>query len=162
MVVAMTGGAAHENGPVAGANLRDPERVVNDLEQLAASDPDRHAHRLAWALGSWGDHFWDGSRQDEYLRAYEQAAQVVRLRVDAGIATEQELSDLPQHVGNVASVAFRIGRLEVAFAAAEEAIVRELALGDAPRPPQWDGVGFVSRMRALRDESMPAARDLTR
>lgn len=128
----------------------DPERAVAHLEHLAASDPNRYTHRLAWALGSWGDHSWDEGRHDEYLHAYEQAAHVVRVRVDAGIATEQELSDLPQHVGNVASVAFRIGRLDVALAAAEEAISRELALGAAPRPPQWDSAAFVARMRALR------------
>lgn len=128
-----------------------PELKVNHLEQLAASNPDKYTHLLAWALGSLGDGHWDQGRRDEYPWAYEQAATLIRTRVDAGIATEQETTDLPQHVGNVASVAFRIGRRDVARAAADKAIARELALGDAPRPPQWDGPGFVTRMRALRE-----------
>jgi hypothetical protein len=152
--------------PATDPTTRDPELTVAQLEHLAASDPDpdpdRYTHRLAWALGSLGDRHDECGRLDDYLWAYQQAAGLIRTRVDAGIATEQEASDLPQHVGNVASVAFRIGRPEVALAAAaEEAIVRELALGDAPRPPQWDGTGFVARMRALREECRPAARDLT-
>ena len=139
------------------ATTHDPERAVAQLEYLAASDPDRHMHRLAWALDSLGDGHYDGGRYDEYLDAYERAAHLVRTRVDAGIATEQEATDLPQHVGNVASVAFRIGRLEVALAAAEEAIVRELALGDTPQPPQWNGPAFIVRMRALREDCVGRA-----
>ena len=138
--------------PATDPTTRDPELSVAKLEHLAASDPDRYTHRLAWALGSLGDRHYECGRLDDYLWVYEQAAGLIGTRVDAGIATEQEATDLPQHVGNVASVAFRIGRPEVARAAAEEAIVRELALGGAPRPPQWDGTGFVARMRAIRDD----------
>ena len=130
--------------------LRNPELLVNELEQLAASGPDRYTHRLAWALGSWGDHLWEQGRPDEYLRAYEQAAHVVRVRVDAGIATEQEASDLPQHVGNVASVAYRTGRVDIARAAAEEAIEREWSLAAVPRPEHWDSEAFLACMRAIQ------------
>lgn len=130
-------------------DARDQEPLVNELEQLAAQDPDCYTHLLAWALGLWGDHLWDLGLPDDYLRAYEEAAHVVRLRVDAGIATEQEASDLPQHVGNVASVAYRIGQLDVARAAADEALTRESALAGAPRPEQWDSEAFVARMTAL-------------
>jgi len=143
--------------PAPDPTTRDPELTVAQLEHLAACDPDRYTHRLAWALGSLGDRHYECGRLDDYLWAYQQAAGLIRTRVDAGIATEQEASDLPQHVGNVASVAFRIGRLEVALAAAEEAIVRELALGGAPRPPQWDSAGFVARMRALREDCIGRA-----
>lgn len=128
---------------------RDPELIVNELEQLAAQNPDRYTHRLAWALGSWGDRLWDEARQDEYLLAYEHAAHVVRVRVEAGTATEQEANDLPQHVGNVASVAYRIGRLEIARQAAEEAILRESSLAGVPRPERWDSKAFLARMTAL-------------
>jgi hypothetical protein len=132
---------------------RDPELSLARLEHLASSDPGRYMHRLAWALGSLGDRHHECVRLDDYLWAYQQAAHLIRTRVDAGIATEQEAFDLPQHVGNVASVAFRIGRLEVALAAAEEAVVRELALGSVPRPPQWDGPAFIARMRAIQAAS---------
>lgn len=151
--------------PATDPTTRDPELTVAKLEHLAASDPDpgpdpgpdpdRYTHRLAWALGSLGYRHYECGRLDDYLWAYQQAAGLIRTRVDAGIATEQEATDLPQHVGNVASVAFRIGRPEVALTAAEEAIMRELALGGAPRPPQWDGAGFVSRLRALREDCRP-------
>jgi hypothetical protein len=149
MVEAMNGSATPGIGPLADADPHDAESAVNELEHLAKSNPDRYTHRLAWALGSWGDHLWDEGRHAEYLRAYEQAAHVVRVRVDAGIATRQEVSELPQHVGNVASVAFRVGRLDLARAAAEEAIMRESVLGAVPRPPQWDGAALVARMRAI-------------
>jgi len=142
--------------------LDDPERSVARLEHLAASDPDRYTHRLAWALGKLGDHHYKDGRLDDYLWACQQAAGFIRIRVDADIATDQEATDLPQHVGNVASVAFRIGRLDVALAAAEEAIVRELAFDDMSRPPQWNGATFIARMRALRAACGPEALDHSR
>lgn len=126
-------------------------RSVGRLEQLAESDPGRYTGRLAWALTRLADSHFEAGRYDACLETYQQAAELIRARVDAGVATAEEEAELPQHVGNVASVAARLGRHDFARGAAEEAILRELALGATPRAAHSNHEAFLADMRALLD-----------
>ena|SRR5660398_52160 len=68
-------------------SLRDEEYVASHFENLAEQNPARYTARWAWAVHRVGSAFREQGDDDEWLAHWELAANTLRARVDAGVAS---------------------------------------------------------------------------
>ncbi len=113
-----------------GTWLEDAQRAAAHWENLVDQNPSRYTARWAWALNTLGAAFAEQGDDAERLVHFELAARIVRSRVDAGVASDEEQHDLPAHLSNLASVALQVGELDIALRALQEAEVRWATLPD--------------------------------
>ncbi|PKQ18265.1 MAG: hypothetical protein CVT68_04275 [Actinobacteria bacterium HGW-Actinobacteria-8] len=107
-----------------GTWLEDAQRAAAHWEHLADRSPAEYAARWAWAIHTVGAAFGEQGDEPERLAHFELAASIVRARVDAGVASDEEQHDLPAHLSNLASVALQVGELDIARRALREAELR--------------------------------------
>ncbi|WP_152650318.1 hypothetical protein [Demequina aestuarii] len=111
-----------------GTWVEDAQRSAAHWEHLADQSPSRYTARWAWAIASVGSTFAELGDHAERLIHFDLAASIVRARVDAGVASDEEQHDLPAHLSNLAAVALQVGELDLARRALREAEVRWASL----------------------------------
>lgn len=124
---------------------------VASLERLAVADPPAHTSRLAWELGELGDLYRNAGIEPEWLACYQRAAGLVRERVAAPDATDDERWDLQQHVFNLASVSLRAGERSRTLAAINEALERVESLDPATGPPTLFFGSYLQLLEGMRE-----------
>lgn len=132
-------------------SVADREREVLRLTALQDQEPGRYTADLAWALVRFAEAIIRSGRVDDGLDVMLAAVRLLRDRVDAGVAGDQEACDLPLHLDGYAALLADARQVEHALEASDEAITRHNAAIDAGVEPIAAESFVAGRLREHRD-----------